>query len=491
MDHISQVIQQAKPQGNSSTAETKTMETLFLMRSETSHQYYEPHDDLLVSKLNLRIEYEKQDQQGISPKKQERHNDRAQDVGEVLYEKETSVQRMIPKKGSFTAKAEAVSELKRGLEYLAEKDERIAELLSNKASQETRLVISIDLFWENETLRDLISPLDMVLIGRELDFDEMILRKSISRHLEMNSEIIDYLQHGTAKVEIRLYLEDSVQRSTGRNKGYEGPGRRQKYVIVCGCRIPLLEVLTSQDGIKGEFTLVNNMEDYCGLIGLQLGYNKDKEVRQRHVNKEKTLHVVALSFNELITFSESENGATKMKSKREERGNQVYYFEFEVEGETKKSVYYSIDRLKGRVCLKECYFIFTIDSHSEFFQRPVSIGLFQMNLSNFQKRAIGFGNLDFSRVLREYVDDDRSFVQSFYCPLADAEKAKILTTRVGIKVGILKARTRAEAKRLAGYIAETFNGNVSRSSMKYRVQDTRMTGTLSKTKLKETFRKVY
>jgi len=118
------------------------------------------------------------------------------------------------------------------------------------------------------------------------------------------------------------------------------------------------------------------------------------------------------------------------------------------------------------------------------------VRLFEKRKPRYQDKIIGFASLDFFGVVKNHLQDNKTFIESFYCPLSDIEKAKILKTRLGTKVGIVKVRNPTEGKKLSKYLNVILGGDLSQASQKYRTQNSQFSGTLSRTKLKDTFKQV-
>ena len=287
-DDISFLIDRAEPEGSSGKVKGILHKTLLFLRSGQSRGNFSFQNDLVIAKLAVVLEYEKyhpfvtevgseesgSDVEDANIRGRSGTRSRSREVKEVLYEKETSLLRLIPKKGYFIFKIDAISELKRGLEYVSEKNKEVKELFSTKYKDGPKLAVHFDLFWEEKSLRNVVAPFDVDLPGRQIDLDEVIVDKTVSKYAEMSADIIDYIQHKTARVEVRLYLgkyEENEEEESSHSR------KRDDYVVICGCKIPLLSLFTSEK-VQGEFPLTNNMEYFSGLLSLQISFNKENKI---------------------------------------------------------------------------------------------------------------------------------------------------------------------------------------------------------------------
>ena len=506
-EEFSTLIDRAVEDGSATKAEGSLHKTLLLYRSGQAKANFSFQNDLVIGKLSVFIEYERtqpivderefdSDSDTQAKNKQSlrvgKHRSQSRDRPETIYENEIIVQRDFPKKGYFVFKIEGISELKRGLEYALERNQEVQELLGNRYGGGAKLAIYFDLFWEDPELKHVVAPFEVELLSRQIDFNEIIVNKTVSKYAEASSELIEYLQYKTARVEIRLHLKDKTVNEEEEELA-QSLRREPHYVVICSCKIPLLSVLTSDRGLQGEFPLTNIMECYCGLLGLQISFNSESKSgmggRSAYLkNREKNLYVMALSFNELLSVMESEErGRTAVDR---DDGETLCYLEFEVEGETKRSSFYSLNKWREVVPLEDCFFVFNIEAHSEFFRKPLEVRLLQKSKPKYQDKILGFASIDFFGVVKEHLSENKTFVDSFYCPLTDIERAKALKTRLGVKTGLVRVRNPLEARKLTKYLNEILTGDLSKDSKKFRTQDAKLTGTISRTKLKDTFKQV-
>ena len=510
IEEISNMIDGSKPVGGSTQVDGKFQKTLLLYRSSQSRKNFSFQNDLTVGKLVLALEYERdhpvvdKEDLELSYSDQEAEQDdvherrgrtraRRNEVKETVYERETSVQKLIPKRGFFIFRVLSISDLKRGLGYVLEKNEEVQELLGNKYGGGARLAVYFDLFWEDKDLRDVVAPFEIELSSKQIDFEEIIVDKSTSKYAEMSSDIIEYIQHKSAKVEVRLHMNDKKQAEDEEHENDVSKRTGAKHVTICGCKLPLLSLITSQKGVQGDFSLTNSLKSYCGVIGLHMTFNKENKAgtlsrTSTMRNREKDFYVVMLSFNELVSVI-GEDERERMAEERQDAEN-IFSLEFEVEGETKKSTYYSLNRWKEKVPLDDCFFVFTVDGQSDFLRKPLEIKLLEKKKPKYMDKVYGFGSLDLFEAFKEHMNENKTLIESFYCPLTDVEKAKTLKTRLGMKVGIVRTRNQLEAKKLMNYLNKVLSGELSKDSANFRTQDLKKTGTLSKTKLQETLKQV-
>jgi len=509
-EEFSTLIDRAVEDGSATKAEGSLHKTLLLYRSGQAKANFSFQNDLVIGKLSVFIEYERtqpmveerefdSDSDTQAKNKQTlragKHRSGSRDRPETIYENEIIVQRDFPKKGYFLFKIEGISELKRGLEYALERNQEVQELLGNRYGGGAKLAIYFDLFWEDPELKHVVAPFEVELLSRQIDFNEIIVNKTVSKYAEASAELIEYLQYKTARVEVRLHLKDKGMTEEGSHEEEFSQSTRREphYVVICSCKIPLLSVLTSDRGLQGEFPLTNIMECYSGLLGLQLSFSSESKSgmggRSAYLkNREKALYVMALSFNELLSVMESEErGRTAVDR---DDGEALCYLEFEVEGETKRSSFYSLNKWREIVPLEDCFFVFNIEAHSEFFRKPLEVRLLQKSKPKYQDKILGFASIDFFGVLKEHMSENKTFVDSFYCPLTDIERAKALKTRLGVKTGLVRVRNPLEARKLTKYLNEILTGDLSKDSKKFKTQDAKLTGTISRTKLKDTFKQV-
>jgi len=472
LDDISNLVATARTVGDRDERSNQLQKSYILFTSSQAKASFSFQNELVLGKLLISIDYRSEhpieDEEDIEDPTRQK---------ETIYETERVIERTIPRKGYMNFKFDAITDLKRGLDFAIENYEEVKNFLDNKLAGTGRLSIYVDLFKDEPSLHQYFAPFEYELMKRQIDFNEIIIDTTVSKQLEINPELIDYIQNHSGLIEVRLYLIDDKSSS-------------KKAITLCSAQLPLLQLLTSQAGIQGEFALTNQIGCYSGVISLNISFNKESKQavgkRTDHLKgREKSTFFFLIGLNEIISLLE-----TGDSSSLDDNSDTIVYFEFEVEGEIKRSLYYNFDKRKNKLLLTDSYFNFTLDSTSDFFRRPLEIKVIEKRKPKYQDRVLGLINLDFYNILKDHFPENKTWVQSFYCPVTDIEKAKNLKMRMGVKLAIVKVRNQTEARKLHNYLNTLLGGEVSRKTEEFRTRDAKMTGTITRSNLRDILRTV-
>lgn len=225
-------------------------------------------------------------------------------------------------------------------------------------------------------------------------------------------------------------------------------------------------------------------------MALNFTFNKEnKAVAGRKTDhlrgREKCSYFIMLGLNEIVSLLDEHEGFHF-----EEDNEAIISFEFEIEKEVKRSLFYSFDKRKNRLALTDSYFNFTLESSSDFFKRPLEIKIIEKRKPKYQDKVIGFVTLDFYNLYKDYLPTNKTFVQSFYCPVADIERAKNLKMRVGIKLAIVRVNNNREARKLHTYLNSMLGSETTKNTTLFKEKDSKLTGTISRASLKDILKTV-
>ena len=418
--------------------------------------------DLVLGKLKAILEYK-----GEHPPLEEFEEDFDLNAHkETLYEKETSIQRLIPKQGYVTIIIQKLTTFRKNIEQLKLRYPDVAKFFENMHQVAKSLRVHIDFFHENSELQKYMQPFEAELGDVYWDINHFEINYHANNFIEITPQIIDYLQNKSAKIEIGVNLPSD------------------KYISLGSSNITLLPLIANQKGITGDYEL-NTGELISGIFGLIMTFNKEKKIDTGISSKglsslDKKHYKFYLNIGEVINFIEYKDSYFSDSSPEG-----LLYLTFEIDNETKRSIYYNINKKNNIYELEDNNYIMDIESSSTIFRKPIEIKIVEKMNPKFEDRVVGLVNLDLSKVLKSQLRNENFYHKSVYALVYDIQSGKPVKMRLGLKILVVGTDDSKDLRKLNNYISLIQNNTVDKKSRSLFAKDPQRTGMISRNTFQE------
>jgi C2 domain len=160
---------------------------------------------------------------------------------ELLFEKQTQIDRKIPKKNLIAILLESYTELNRGIKYM--------KSIGIDINAHNHLDFHVSLFNED---KDLSIEYPEVLISTNTVKDKDTI--SVLKYLNVNisAKVLEYLNHNSGL--LSLYFDK---------------------VLLGTCKVPLMQLLLHSN-VKGEYPILNEFGQFMGIVSLTLSFSLEE-----------------------------------------------------------------------------------------------------------------------------------------------------------------------------------------------------------------------
>ncbi|CAG9327731.1 unnamed protein product [Blepharisma stoltei] len=164
---------------------------------------------------------------------------------ELVYEKQTQIDRVLPRQNMLTIFIENLGDLSRAQRYLKN--------LGIEIDQKCKVKVLVNIFCEDESLNKEFGVLEI----DERDFGENVsIREKYQIEMTLNSEILNYLKNKSATIKVILI-----------SKSYEE-------ITLGTTKISLIPLLLHSNA-AGEFALLNEYGQFMGYINISFSFQID------------------------------------------------------------------------------------------------------------------------------------------------------------------------------------------------------------------------
>ncbi|EAR92941.2 cyclic nucleotide-binding domain protein (macronuclear) [Tetrahymena thermophila SB210] len=368
-----------------------------------------------IGKIQLTIQYFSKEQV-VEIENLEKSNLAAnknnQRVEECLLEKETKVKKLLPKSGFFNISINAVCSLKQ----------------NEIDCKNYKIMLFCDFFHENPYLSSIFKSLNSQAIYNQT---EEILTIQESYQINLNQEIINYLQENTCLIQLRIFpLDDLIKRSNfiilaeqllnlqylliNQEINEESLVLKRKEIV-----------LDKQQSLKNESEVINKLpistqKEIIGVCSVEISYLKEKKLFQsnqsltqfqKQIKNTSSLnqnnikesaknnyHQVFVLFDELLSLIMFENLLVT---------DQMCYFRTKINGKIidgKGS--FKMNFIENRIqeLSKDSYIQFLLESEELDTINPLNIELVvrDMNKSQGEEIVLGHISIDFEILRKEF-----------------------------------------------------------------------------------------
>ena len=194
---------------------------------------------------------------------------------ELVFEKQTQVDRKIHRNQILTVILESITEFARGLKYL----KSAGAVFTNK----NKFRFNFSPFHEDRELANEYPAVDLVFVNA---CDKLSINEAKYIELVLSAKSLEYFNHQTSLLTVMFDKE-----------------------LVGTCKIPLLQLLL-HSSLKGEYAVLNEFGQFMGLVQLTLSFGLEEVQPKRQIEPEPTVQSskLLLSVDSALNLPFEHNG---------------------------------------------------------------------------------------------------------------------------------------------------------------------------------------